>query len=166
MGASLNGAALRHLRRRQHFQHVLFHHISTMEGGCCVTNDRKSTIWRARFAITAGRAICPADSTLGTRHDDPFFEAYRFVVPGYNVGRSNGRRRRTGAAQEAGPDARGPPRQRRPVRRRCSGATLGLSFSARTAPALVQLHHHSNPGSGLDRAKVMAEPARAESNSV
>jgi len=27
----------------------------------------------------------PADSTLGTRQDDPFFEAYRFVLPGYNV---------------------------------------------------------------------------------
>ena len=29
----------------------------------------------------------PADSTVNQaqRHDDPFFEAYRFIVPGYNV---------------------------------------------------------------------------------
>jgi len=27
----------------------------------------------------------PDTASFGTRHDDPFFEAYRFVVPGYNV---------------------------------------------------------------------------------
>ena len=30
-------------------------------------------------------ADLPPDSPIGVKHDDPFFEAYRFVVPGYNV---------------------------------------------------------------------------------
>ena len=57
-----------------------------MEGGRA--GDRRHgdrTTWRARSAITAGRATCRRTRRLAASASDDFFEAYRFIVPGYNV---------------------------------------------------------------------------------
>ena len=85
MGASAQRQALRHVRRRQHVQHVLLPpHFD--DGG-----------WAAGDERHGNRSSCAGDpqSWMGARCAGrfrarqparrPFFEAYRFVLPGYNV---------------------------------------------------------------------------------
>jgi CDP-6-deoxy-D-xylo-4-hexulose-3-dehydrase len=85
LGASLNGRLCGTFGDLSTFSTFYSHHISTMEGGMLVTNDTEID-YLARAIRNHGWARdVPADSRLGGRLDDPFFEAYRFVVPGYNV---------------------------------------------------------------------------------
>ncbi|MBF0612871.1 MAG: DegT/DnrJ/EryC1/StrS family aminotransferase, partial [Magnetococcales bacterium] len=85
MGAELNG------QRCGTFgdltTHSLFfsHHIATMEGGVIMTNDDE--LWQLCLSLrnhgwTRG---LPEDSTIFEKRQDDFFEAYRFILPGYNV---------------------------------------------------------------------------------
>ncbi len=61
------------------------HHISTMEGGMVVTDDEElDHLLRATRAHGWTRDL-PEDSEIYERHDDDHFEAYCFIVPGYNV---------------------------------------------------------------------------------
>jgi CDP-6-deoxy-D-xylo-4-hexulose-3-dehydrase len=57
-----------------------------MEGGLMVTNDAGIDHLARAIRNHGWARDVPTDSWLNDgRHDDPFFEAYRFVVPGYNV---------------------------------------------------------------------------------
>ncbi|HTL02772.1 MAG TPA: DegT/DnrJ/EryC1/StrS family aminotransferase [Vicinamibacterales bacterium] len=85
MGASLGGRPCGTFGDVNTFSTFYSHHISTMEGGLLVTNDREIDHLARAIRNHGWARDLPADSTLGTRHDDPFFEAYRFVLPGYNV---------------------------------------------------------------------------------
>lgn len=61
------------------------HHIATMEGGMAVTdNEELCHLMKSMRAHGWTRDI-PDDSPVFERRDDDFFEAYRFVLPGYNV---------------------------------------------------------------------------------
>lgn len=61
------------------------HHIATMEGGMVVTDDEElSHILRSMRAHGWTRDL-PKDSPLFDRGGDDHFEAYRFILPGYNV---------------------------------------------------------------------------------
>jgi CDP-6-deoxy-D-xylo-4-hexulose-3-dehydrase len=85
MGATLNGKLCGTFGDLGTFSTFYSHHISTMEGGVLVT-DRTEIAHLARAIRNHGWARdLPPDSPLGTPSSDPFFEAYRFVVPGYNV---------------------------------------------------------------------------------
>jgi CDP-4-dehydro-6-deoxyglucose reductase, E1 len=61
------------------------HHISTMEGGMLATDDPE--IWELARSLRAHgwTRDLPEDTTLYERGEDDFFEAYRFILPGYNV---------------------------------------------------------------------------------
>jgi CDP-6-deoxy-D-xylo-4-hexulose-3-dehydrase len=61
------------------------HHISTMEGGMVVTDDQE--LYHLLLALRAHgwTRDLPADSPLFERRAGDHFEAYRFIVPGYNV---------------------------------------------------------------------------------
>ena len=61
------------------------HHISTIEGGMIIT-DSEEIYHLARCLRAHGwtRDI-PKDSPIFEGSDDDFFEAYRFILPGYNV---------------------------------------------------------------------------------
>ena len=85
MGASLNGKLCGTFGDVNTFSTFYSHHISTMEGGLLVTNDTEIDHLARAIRNHGWARDLPGDSTLGTRHDDPFFEAYRFVLPGYNV---------------------------------------------------------------------------------
>jgi CDP-6-deoxy-D-xylo-4-hexulose-3-dehydrase len=85
MGASLNGRLCGTFGDIGTFSTFYSHHISTMEGGLLVTNDTEIDHLARAIRNHGWARDLPVDSMLGTRHDDPFFEAYRFVVPGYNV---------------------------------------------------------------------------------
>jgi CDP-6-deoxy-D-xylo-4-hexulose-3-dehydrase len=83
MGASLGGRLCGTFGDIGTFSTFYSHHISTMEGGLLVT-DRGDLADLARAIRNHGWA---RDQSGGVRSagDDAFFEAYRFVVPGYNV---------------------------------------------------------------------------------
>jgi CDP-4-dehydro-6-deoxyglucose reductase, E1 len=87
MGASLNGRLCGTFGDINTFSTFYSHHISTMEGGLLVTNDTEIDHLARAIRNHGWARDVPADSIVnqGQRHDDPFFEAYRFVVPGYNV---------------------------------------------------------------------------------
>lgn len=61
------------------------HHISTIEGGM-ITTDSEEIYHLARCLRAHGwtRDI-PKDSKIFEGSEDDFFEAYRFILPGYNV---------------------------------------------------------------------------------
>jgi CDP-4-dehydro-6-deoxyglucose reductase, E1 len=87
MGASLSGQLCGTFGDINTFSTFYSHHISTMEGGLLVTNDTEIDHLARAIRNHGWARDVPADSIVnqGQRHDDPFFEAYRFVVPGYNV---------------------------------------------------------------------------------
>jgi CDP-6-deoxy-D-xylo-4-hexulose-3-dehydrase len=86
MGASLDGKPTGTFGDVNTFSTFYSHHISTMEGGLLVTNDTEIDHLARAIRNHGWARDVPADSGLNHgRLDDPFFEAYRFVVPGYNV---------------------------------------------------------------------------------
>ncbi len=86
MGASLNGRPTGTFGDVNTFSTFYSHHISTMEGGLLATNDTEIDHLARAIRNHGWARDVPADSWLNVgRADDPFFEAYRFVVPGYNV---------------------------------------------------------------------------------
>ena len=86
MGASLAGRPTGTFGDVNTFSTFYSHHISTMEGGLLVTNDVEIDHLARAIRNHGWARDVPAGSLLnGGRLDDPFFEAYRFVVPGYNV---------------------------------------------------------------------------------
>ncbi len=67
------------------FSTFFSHHISTMEGGLVLTDDKEIyNILKAmrNHGWTRGQ---DSDSPVYEKKDDDFFEAYRFILPGYNV---------------------------------------------------------------------------------
>ena len=86
MGASLNGKLCGTFGDVNTFSTFYSHHISTMEGGLLLTNDREVADLARAIRNHGWARDLPADSPINTgRMDDPFFEAYRFMLPGYNV---------------------------------------------------------------------------------
>ena len=67
------------------FSSFFSHHISTMEGGMVTTDDRE--LFELVKAMRAHGWVrdLPKDSVLFEKKDDDFYEAYRFILPGYNL---------------------------------------------------------------------------------
>lgn len=61
------------------------HHISTMEGGVLATDDAELFQLARSLRAHGWTRDLPEGSDLYTKSDDDFFEAYRFILPGYNV---------------------------------------------------------------------------------
>jgi CDP-6-deoxy-D-xylo-4-hexulose-3-dehydrase len=62
------------------------HHISTMEGGMIVTDDEE--MYHLLLSLRAHgwtRNLPHENRVCGTKSDNAFDEAFRFVLPGYNV---------------------------------------------------------------------------------
>jgi CDP-6-deoxy-D-xylo-4-hexulose-3-dehydrase len=61
------------------------HHIATMEGGMILTDDEELChIARAIRAHGWTREL-PKGTTIAEPRNDEFYEAYRFILPGYNL---------------------------------------------------------------------------------
>ena len=61
------------------------HHICSMEGGVVVTND--SMLYEYMLSIRAHgwtRNLTPG-SAIYEKNEDPFYEKYNFIMPGYNL---------------------------------------------------------------------------------
>ena len=149
LGASLNGRLCGTFGDINTFSTFYSHHISTMEGGLLVTNDVEIDHLARAIRNHGWARDVPADSIVnqGQQHDDPFFEAYRFVVPGYNV-RPLELAGAVGIEQLKKLDGmlRGPAAERRAFRRAVP-RRRPLHHSARERlEFLVQLHDHPEPG--------------------
>ena len=62
------------------------HHIATMEGGLAVTDDEE--LYQIMLSIRAHgwtRNLPKENLVSGRKSDDPFEEAFKFVLPGYNL---------------------------------------------------------------------------------
>ena len=68
------------------FSSYFSHHIATMEGGCILTDDEE--IYHILLCIRAHgwtRNLPKKNLVSGVKSDDFFSEAFKFVLPGYNV---------------------------------------------------------------------------------
>ena len=85
MGARLNGKFCGTFGDIGTFSTFYSHHISTMEGGVLVTEETEIAHLARAIRNHGWARDLPADTPLGPRASDDFFEAYRFILPGYNV---------------------------------------------------------------------------------
>jgi CDP-6-deoxy-D-xylo-4-hexulose-3-dehydrase len=85
LGATLGGKWCGTFGHIGTFSTFYSHHLSTMEGGVLVSNDTEIAHLARAIRNHGWARDVPADSPLGPAATDDFFEAYRFIVPGYNV---------------------------------------------------------------------------------
>lgn len=67
------------------FSSFFSHHISTMEGGMVLTDDEELFHILLAMRNHGWTRDLPEGSPIFDKRDDDFFEAYRFILPGYNV---------------------------------------------------------------------------------
>lgn len=67
------------------FSSFFSHHISTMEGGIVLTDDEELFHILLAMRNHGWTRDLPPGSPIFDKRDDDFFEAYRFILPGYNV---------------------------------------------------------------------------------
>ncbi len=67
------------------FSFFFSHHISTMEGGMVITDDEELCHLVRSLRAHGWTRDLPPDSPLFEARSDDFFEAYRFILPGYNL---------------------------------------------------------------------------------
>jgi CDP-6-deoxy-D-xylo-4-hexulose-3-dehydrase len=85
MGASVNGKLAGTFGDIGTFSTFFSHHISTMEGGVLVTNDTELAHVARSMRAHGWTRDLPADTPIYEKRDEDFFEAYRFILPGYNA---------------------------------------------------------------------------------
>ena len=85
MGATLNGRQCGTFGHIGTFSTFFSHHISTMEGGVIVTDDTDLFHVAKSMRAHGWTRDLPADTKIYDRREDDFYEAYRFILPGYNA---------------------------------------------------------------------------------
>ena len=86
MGAVISGRKTGSIGAMGSFSCFFSHHISTMEGGLILTDEED--LYHILLSLRAHgwtRNLPDVTRIAGRKHEDPFFEAFRFVLPGYNV---------------------------------------------------------------------------------
>lgn len=61
------------------------HHISTMEGGVIVTNDEELYHIMLSMRSHGWTRHLPQQSQLHVKSENPFYESFNFILPGYNI---------------------------------------------------------------------------------
>jgi len=85
MGATLDGKPCGSFGHVNTFSSFFSHHISTMEGGVMATDDTEIYHLARSMRAHGWTRDLPEDTTIYERRADDFFEAYRFILPGYNA---------------------------------------------------------------------------------
>jgi CDP-6-deoxy-D-xylo-4-hexulose-3-dehydrase len=67
------------------FSFFFSHHISTIEGGMLITRDPELAELARCIRAHGWTRDLPQETSLFERGADAFYEAYRFILPGYNV---------------------------------------------------------------------------------
>lgn len=85
MGAELDGKPCGTFGDIGTFSSFFSHHISTMEGGILVTNDDELFHIAKSIRAHGWTRDLPPNTKVFDKGGDDFFEAYRFILPGYNA---------------------------------------------------------------------------------
>jgi CDP-6-deoxy-D-xylo-4-hexulose-3-dehydrase len=85
MGATLGGRPCGTFGDINTFSSFFSHHISTMEGGVLATEDTELYHLARSLRAHGWTRDVPDETTIYERCSDDFFEAYRFILPGYNA---------------------------------------------------------------------------------
>lgn len=85
LGAKFNGQYTGTFGLIGTFSTFYSHHISTMEGGLILTDDYEIYCLCKSLRNHGWTRDQGDDSLIYKKRDDDFFEAYRFILPGYNV---------------------------------------------------------------------------------
>ncbi len=85
MGAALNGRPCGTFGDIGTFSSFFSHHISTMEGGVLVTDNTEIYHLAKSMRAHGWTRDLPDDTPIYQKRDEDFFEAYRFILPGYNA---------------------------------------------------------------------------------
>lgn len=85
LGAKLNGKWCGTFGDINTFSFFYSHHISTIEGGMILTDDKELYELSLSLRAHGWTRDLPPDSSIYEKKGDDFFEAYRFILPGYNV---------------------------------------------------------------------------------
>lgn len=83
--AELNGRKTGTFGHLSTFSFFFSHHIATMEGGMVLTDDEELYHLLLSLRAHGWTRDLPGNSPIFERQGDDFYEAYRFIVPGYNV---------------------------------------------------------------------------------
>jgi len=163
MGASLNGKLAGTFGDIGTFSTFFSHHISTMEGGVLVTDNTEIAHVARSMRAHGWTRDLPADTKIYDRRDEDFFEAYRFILPGYNA-RPLEIAGAIGLEQLKKLDAM--------VEARRRNAALFQELFARDERFIIQREHGRsswfcftiilNPDLRIDRARVMAALKQAD----
>ncbi|MDA0240288.1 MAG: DegT/DnrJ/EryC1/StrS family aminotransferase, partial [Proteobacteria bacterium] len=85
MDAELGGRKTGTFGHAGTFSTFFSHHVSTIEGGVVVTDDPELRDLARSIRAHGWTRDLDGDQTLYEARGDDFFEAYRFILPGYNV---------------------------------------------------------------------------------
>lgn len=157
MGASLNGKQCGTFGHLGTFSTFYSHHISTMEGGMILTDDEELYHLCLSLRAHGWTRDLPETNQLCEKRSNDFFEAYRFILPGYNV-RPLEMSAAIGSAQL--------PKLDQMVRTRRENAAYFVDKFGKDPRFTIQ-HEHGmsswfsftmviNPSSGLSRPKVLS----------
>jgi CDP-6-deoxy-D-xylo-4-hexulose-3-dehydrase len=85
MGAKFNNRYTGTFGHVNTFSTFFSHHISTMEGGLVLTDDKELFNILKSLRNHGWTRDQDSDSPIFERLDNDFYESYRFILPGYNV---------------------------------------------------------------------------------
>lgn len=85
MGAAFNGKYAGTFGLIGSYSTYFSHHLCTMEGGMNVTDDEELYHYMLSIRSHGWTRHLPGDSTIYKKHDDPFYESFNFIMPGFNV---------------------------------------------------------------------------------
>lgn len=85
MGATLEGRDAGTFGICGTFSTFFSHHIATMEGGVVVTDDEEIYHLMLCLRSHGWTRHLPEQNRLCVKSDNPFYESFRFILPGYNV---------------------------------------------------------------------------------
>ncbi len=85
LGARYNNRFLGTIGLMGTFSTFYSHHMCTMEGGVVVTDDREMYEYMLAIRAHGWTRNLPSGSTIYQKKENPFYESFNFIVPGYNL---------------------------------------------------------------------------------
>lgn len=85
MGATFNGKQTGTFGILGTYSTYFSHHISTIEGGVVVTDDKELYHILLSIRSHGWTRHLPADTEICKKHEDEFYNLFNFILPGYNV---------------------------------------------------------------------------------
>lgn len=85
LGACYNGKSLGTIGLMGTYSTFYSHHMCTMEGGVVVTDDKEMYEYMLAIRAHGWTRNLPEDSQIYQKKDDPFYESFNFIVPGFNL---------------------------------------------------------------------------------